>query len=80
MVLLTLPVMCWCFRITQNFEGEQIWVFVFLQEKESQSDPEDVEGEAVKNLVARLNLILADEGWSKQRTSTSYWNKIYEPW
>nr|CAD1840016.1 unnamed protein product [Ananas comosus var. bracteatus] len=49
-------------------------------EKESQSDPEDVEGEAVKNLVARLNLILADEGWSKQRTSTSYWNKIYEPW
>nr|CAD1840030.1 unnamed protein product [Ananas comosus var. bracteatus] len=49
-------------------------------EKESQSDPEDVEGGAVKNLVARLNLILADEGWSKQRTSTSYWNKIYEPW
>ncbi|KAJ3671750.1 hypothetical protein LUZ60_007829 [Juncus effusus] len=47
------------------------------QDKEINS----LEDEAVNILKARVNLILAQEGWSnnnKQRTS--YWSSNYEPW
>ncbi|XP_015688164.2 uncharacterized protein LOC102702619 [Oryza brachyantha] len=40
-----------------------------------------MEDEAVNTLRARVNLILAEDGWSSRRSpATSYWTKNSEPW
>ncbi|XP_072961367.1 uncharacterized protein [Typha angustifolia] len=53
----------------------------YQKSMDSQSDHVDSSKEdAVKNLMARLNLILAEEGWNKHKISASYWSNKYEPW
>lgn len=53
-----------------------------MQERENQqTNPiNKLEDDAVKILKARINLILAEDGWNKPSLSTSYWSTNYEPW
>ncbi|VAH76052.1 unnamed protein product [Triticum turgidum subsp. durum] len=41
---------------------------------------EMLEDDAVNTLTARVNLILAEDGWDSHRPAASYWTKNSEPW
>ncbi|XP_042387225.1 uncharacterized protein LOC121979310 [Zingiber officinale] len=40
----------------------------------------ELEEDLTLNLMARVNLILGEEGWSKSDVSTKYWGRSPEPW
>ena len=41
---------------------------------------EMLEDDTVNTLTARVNLILAEDGWDSHRPAASYWTKNSEPW
>jgi hypothetical protein len=56
-------------------------LFEASQERENLTNPTNkLEDDAVRILKARVNLILAEDGWNKPSTTTSYWSSNYEPW
>ena len=44
------------------------------------SSTDELEEDAVEKLMARVNLILGEEGWSERASRKSYWGRNQEPW
>jgi len=44
------------------------------------SSTRELEEDAVEKLMARVNLILGEEGWSERVSRKSYWGHNQEPW
>ncbi|KAJ4730937.1 transglutaminase family protein [Rhynchospora pubera] len=60
---------------------KHLTLFEASQEREDKTNPiNKLEDDAVNILKARVNLIMAEEGWNKPSATTSYWSSNYEPW
>ncbi|XP_020274517.1 uncharacterized protein LOC109849122 isoform X2 [Asparagus officinalis] len=50
------------------------------QQRSRLSQTHELEEDAVRKLMARVNLILGEEGWSESISRKSYWGQYQEPW
>ncbi|KAK8929030.1 hypothetical protein KSP39_PZI017559 [Platanthera zijinensis] len=66
-----------CGRYEECFEYLNLYQNSRMPEPDGRDQYEE---DAVKQLAARVNLILSERGWSKEAVHGSYWGNSIEPW